>query len=170
MPQPFTIRTASETDAEAYEGLMAEIFAENLETLCPRAYVPTIEQVGVWISIHTEEHSVIFLAERGAELVGLIHCTRLSRPQMDHTVGIGLNIKKSERNKGIGKALLTSGIAWFETASSIDRLELEVMSNNVHAIHLYESLGFICEGTKRRAVKKGDRYLDTHTMARVKHD
>jgi RimJ/RimL family protein N-acetyltransferase len=170
MPEPLTIRIASETDAEAYEGLMAAVFAENLDTLCPRPYVPTIEQVGIWISIHTGEHSVIFLAEHGQELVGLIHCTRLARPQMDHTVSIGLNVKKAERHKGVGKALLTNSIVWFDSVSSIDRLELEVMSNNVHAIHLYESLGFVCEGTKRGAVKKDDRYLDIHTMARVKHD
>ena len=160
---------ASASDAKLYQTFMAEIFAEDLDTLCPRAHTPTTDQVQSWVATHTGVSSVLFFAERQGDLVGTINLSRFSRPHIDHVVGLGLNVKLGERNKGVGKALLQAGLSWFETATTIERIELEVTNNNGPAIHLYEKFGFTCEGVKRKAVKKGSQYLDLHVMGLQKY-
>jgi RimJ/RimL family protein N-acetyltransferase len=43
-----------------------------------------------------------------------------------------------------------------------------VTANNLAAIRLYKSFGFLHEGIKRHAVKKDDGYLDVHVMGLLK--
>jgi RimJ/RimL family protein N-acetyltransferase len=169
MSDSVPIRHATVSDANLYEAFMADIFAEDLDTLCPRAHASNLDQVQSWIAAHTGESSVIFLAERQLKIVGSINLTRFMRPHTDHAVGLGLNVKLGERGKGIGKALLQAALSWFKTTHAIERIELEVTSNNGPAIHLYEAFGFTCEGVKRKAVKKGSQYLDLHVMGLLKN-
>ena len=143
---------------------MSDLFAENLDTLCPRAQSPMPEQVRLFMASHTGENSVVFLAFQNEQLLGTVNLTRFARPHLNHAAGLGLNVKFGERGKGIGRALLNAALTWFEAALDLERIELEVTSNNRPAIHLYESFGFSHEGVKRGAVKKGDRYFDLHVM------
>jgi len=46
----------------------------------------------------------------------------------------------------------------------VERIELLVMENNVVALRLYESLGFIREGIKLCAVKKPYGYINVIVM------
>ncbi|MEC5384484.1 GNAT family N-acetyltransferase [Uliginosibacterium sp. H3] len=165
MSDAVLIRAASLDDAKLYESFMTDIFAENLDTLCPRAQSPTLEQVRSWMATHTGESSIIFVAESRGDLVGTINLTRFGRPHVNHAIGLGLNVRHGQRNKGIGKALLQAALSWFDTVSVLERIELEVISNNAPAIHLYEAFGFEREGVKRKAVKKGALYFDLHIMS-----
>lgn len=57
-------------------------------------------------------------------------------------------VVETMRQKGIARAML---IALMEEgrAEGIERFTLEVRESNVHAIHLYESLGFHTEGVRK---------------------
>ena len=164
MSEPFTIRAASPDDSLVYESYMSNLFAENLDTLCPRVQQPTPEQAYTWMSSHTGESSVVLLAICEEQLLGTLNLSRFDRPNMDHAVRFGLNVRADSRGKGIGRALLKAGIAWFEKAAVIERIELEVMSHNSSALHLYRTFGFAQEGRKIGAIKKGDQYLDLIVM------
>ena len=48
------------------------------------------------------------------------------------------------------------------------RVELEVFTDNVKAIHLYEKLGFEKEGCKRMTTVRNGRYVDEYVMARLR--
>lgn len=170
MSNSIIIRAATIVDSSAYESFLSALFAENLDTLCPRTQGPTSEQVHSWMASHTGENSVVFLALRNDQLLGTINITRFSRPHLDHTAGLGLNVKSGERGKGIGRALLNAALAWFESSPDIERIELEVTSNNRPAIHLYQTSGFSHEGVKHRAVKKDGQYLDLYVMGLCKND
>jgi putative acetyltransferase len=50
---------------------------------------------------------------------------------------------------------------------SFCRIELEVVPWNKPAIHLYESLGFVREGVKRKAANYGGKPTDSALMALV---
>lgn len=169
MSKSLTIRAASPDDSMAYETFMSNIFAENLDTLCPRVQQPTPEQVHTWMSSHTGESSVVLFATCEEQLLGTLILSRFARPNMDHTVGLGLNVRADSRGKGVGRALLKAGIAWFEQAAAIERIELEVMSHNASALHLYWTFGFAQEGRKIGAIKKGNQYLDLIVMGLRKH-
>ena len=49
--------------------------------------------------------------------------------------------------------------------AGIEKVELEVFSDNVAALRLYESFGFRQEGVKVRGRKLDDRYQDVKLMA-----
>jgi RimJ/RimL family protein N-acetyltransferase len=49
--------------------------------------------------------------------------------------------------------------------AGIEKVELEVFSDNVAAIRLYDSFGFSQEGLKVRGRKLEDRYQDVKLMA-----
>ncbi|MFO7698719.1 MAG: GNAT family N-acetyltransferase, partial [Anaerolineae bacterium] len=58
--------------------------------------------------------------------------------------------------QGIGEALLAALIDLGENWLGLTRLELEVYTDNAPAIALYQKLGFVIEGTKRRyAMREG---------------
>lgn len=158
------IRLAEPKDALSYQALRSAIFSENLNTLFPLASQPTPEEVERHVTRHDGQNSAIFLAEISGKLAGFLNLARFPRPQTDHTVGLGLNVAKDFRGKGIGRALLQRGIAWANETPAIERIELEVMQNNPAGIHLYESCGFVTEGIKRAAVKKPFGHVDVIIM------
>jgi putative acetyltransferase len=50
----------------------------------------------------------------------------------------------------------------------LHRIELTVYVDNAPAIHLYEKIGFVIEGTARDFALRGGVYVDVHTMARLR--
>jgi len=57
-------------------------------------------------------------------------------------------VRKIDRNKGLGRFLLTSFIKQ-HMCERIEKIILEVRENNQVAKHLYESLGFEIEGRRK---------------------
>ena len=51
---------------------------------------------------------------------------------------------------------------------NIKRLELEVYTDNAPAIRLYETFGFVIEGTLRAFAYREGEYVDAYYMARVR--
>jgi RimJ/RimL family protein N-acetyltransferase len=70
------------------------------------------------------------------------------------------------RGAGLGRRLMEAGI---EAARRLgmERIELEVFASNTRAIALYERVGFVREGLKRRVRKIDGRYDDDVLMAVV---
>jgi RimJ/RimL family protein N-acetyltransferase len=68
------------------------------------------------------------------------------------------------RGTGLGRRLMQAAI---EAArrQGMERIELEVFASNTRAIALYERLGFVREGLKRRVRKIDGRYDDDVMMA-----
>lgn len=48
---------------------------------------------------------------------------------------------------------------------NLNRVHLDVMAFNERAVRAYEKVGFVREGTRRRAVFREGRYHDIHVMA-----
>jgi len=51
---------------------------------------------------------------------------------------------------------------------NVTRIEIEVYTDNVPAIALYEKHGFVVEGTCRNYAFRDGRYVDAHVMARLR--
>jgi RimJ/RimL family protein N-acetyltransferase len=68
------------------------------------------------------------------------------------------------RGRGIGRRLMEEAIAraWH---AGLERIELEVFASNAPARALYEKLGFVTEGVRRRARKLDGAYDDNVLMA-----
>jgi len=71
------------------------------------------------------------------------------------------------RRKGIGRRLLAAAIQQAKQWPGFCRIELDVVPWNVAAIRLYESAGFVHEGTRRKAANYRDAPHDVLMMALV---
>lgn len=64
----------------------------------------------------------------------------------------------SRKEQGLGKATLKLIIQWVFEEKQAHRLWLDVKEFNHRARHVYESVGFVAEGTLRECIKYGDSY------------
>ena len=70
------------------------------------------------------------------------------------------------QGRGIGRALMESLLDIADNWLMLKRVELSVFTDNERAVRLYESLGFVVEGTKRYAAVKNGVHADEYLMAR----
>lgn len=65
-----------------------------------------------------------------------------------------------KRGNGFAKMLLKTAIEQAKRTQGIEQINLTVVSTNVSAKRLYDSLGFEQFGVERRALKVGKAYFD----------
>lgn len=112
-----------------------------------------------------EDGGVHLVAVDAAEsVVGWCDIARHQREGFRHTGRLGMGLLPAYRGKGLGRQLMDAAIqrGW---ESGLERIELEVFASNRRAIMLYERIGFVHEGRKRRARKIDGRYDDDLFMA-----
>lgn len=116
-------------------------------------------------------HSVI--GNRGAhfvaidadgQVVGWCDVARFTRDGFRHAGRLGMGLLPHVRGQGLGRRLMEATIERAR-AQGIERIELEVFASNTRAMGLYEKLGFVREGVKRRARKLDGDYDDDVLMA-----
>jgi RimJ/RimL family protein N-acetyltransferase len=90
--------------------------------------------------------------------------TRKTRETLSHSGGLGMGLSQAYRNRGYGRRLLQATLDAARKAG-FERVELDVYTTNTNAIRLYESMGFVREGLKRRYVKIDGTWLDAIDMA-----
>jgi putative acetyltransferase len=107
-------------------------------------------------------------SDAGAELVGSAHLSVCNPPRRRHVGSLALAVRDDWHNKGVGSALLTALINLADNWLNLTRLELVTWVDNTHALSLYQHFGFVIEGTCRAFAYTDGKYLDAHTMARVR--
>lgn len=100
-------------------------------------------------------------------IVGDIGMTRFAG-RRSHAASFGMGVHDNYRDRGIGSALIAEILAMADNWYNIKRLELTVYTDNEAAIRLYRKFGFEVEGTHRDFAFRDGRYVDAHTMARMK--
>jgi RimJ/RimL family protein N-acetyltransferase len=164
----YMIREAIPDDAVALLDYMKELLAEPGLHLPAEAdeFAYTEEMERRVIEAHAEaDNSHWLVAEVDGRVVGCVNCTGGSYRSMRHQVTLGISLLKAHRGQGIGRALMTEAIAWARGTGIVNRIELTVHTANVPAIRLYEDLGFVTEGTRRRYVYKQGQYDDALLMS-----
>ena len=97
-------------------------------------------------------------------VVGWCDITRHDREGFRHAGRLGMGLLPSARGHGFGRRLAEAAIE-AARAKGFERVELEVFGSNARAIALYERLGFVREGVRRRAWKLDGAYDDDVLMA-----
>lgn len=111
-------------------------------------------------------HIYTFVARDGEALVGYLTLIFARLSKMKGNGYLGLSVKASHRNRGIGTMLMETAEA-HARGRGARRLELEVFSKNQKAIELYKRLGYLEEGRKRGAVETEDGLDDMVFMAKL---
>ncbi len=108
------------------------------------------------------------VAEVDGKVVGSCGLTQNQQPRMMHSGRLGLMVHANYWGQGVGSALMAAQMNLADNWLNLHRIELEVLTDNPSAVHLYKKFGFEIEGTRRKNVFGGDgRFHDEYQMARL---
>ena len=147
------IRPLTPDDAAIYHALRLEALAAEADS-----FVTTVEeQAGRSLEqvAKTLAETTVFGAFIDGELVGTAGYAR-NTPAKEAHKGLvwGMYLRRSARGEGLAGALLDTVIAY--ARGKVEQLTLIVVSDNMPAVRLYESRGFIRWGLEPRALKLAD--------------
>ena len=150
-----TIEKATCADAAEILQYLKQIGAETDNLTFGSEGLPfTIESEKEYISqIENSCDAIMLIAKENGKIVGDASLSRLSR-RMNHRGDLGVSVLKKCWNRGIGSQLLL-GIINFAKENSFEVIDLQVRSDNLSAIHLYEKYGFKKIGTHPAFFKIG---------------
>lgn len=120
-----------------------------------RAFVQSAREGGgvLWVAV-----------DAPGRVVGWCDIQRRGSEGFRHVGRLGVGALPEARGRGVGRRLMHSAIGEAR-ARGMERIELEVFASNTRAIALYQSLGFVREGLKRRSRKLDGVYDDDVMMA-----
>ncbi|HCG5913968.1 TPA: GNAT family N-acetyltransferase [Vibrio parahaemolyticus] len=113
----------------------------------------------------TEQYTLV--AEAEGKVVGHVTLFLTSKVRDRHCAGIAIAVHPKSHGKGVGKSLMKEALNQADNWLNLVRVELEVHSDNLSAVSLYEKVGFEIEGTKRLSTFKNGRYIDMLLMSRI---
>jgi ribosomal protein S18 acetylase RimI-like enzyme len=126
---------------------------------------PSLESTREFVRSILGGAGVQLLAVNSNDLVvGWCDIVRNPQEGFRHAGRLGMGLLPEYRGQGLGRRLVTQAIGAAREAG-IERIELEVFASNEPAVALYQALGFVAEGIKRRARKLDGRYDDNVFMA-----
>lgn len=158
------IREALSEDAEqiiAYTKIVGQE-TQNL-TFGESGFPITLEQEKEFLkSVHDDKTSVYLVVCKNGGIIAQGSLSGLPR-RMCHRAELSLTVRKNYWNRGIGSALMVELIKYAKE-NGIEILNLEVRSDNINAIHLYEKFGFKHIGTSPAYFKTDGNYADFELM------
>jgi RimJ/RimL family protein N-acetyltransferase len=108
--------------------------------------------------------SALLIAVMDGEIVGSLSLAAPVRERLKHNADLGISVRQSCWNQGVGSALMTDAIAFAKATGVLKILHLSVRTDNVHAIRLYKKFGFREIGLYERYLRVEDVYYDTLLM------
>jgi RimJ/RimL family protein N-acetyltransferase len=164
----FIVREAQPDDAEQIINYIQDIAAEPgiAIVLEPGEFKLTVDQERQYLADRAAEDNSLFLvAEAMAQVIAVLNLRGGARRALRHEAVLGITVAKNWRGHGVGDALMTRAIEWARQSGVITRVELQVFTSNITAIHLYQKHGFEIEGRRRRATFREGKYHDDYIMA-----
>jgi ribosomal protein S18 acetylase RimI-like enzyme len=159
---PVEIRPARESDAESIREAVKAVAAEKWYLATVDGF--SLEETRAFLKRIVENNLPQVTAVAGDTVIGF--CDILPNPAagFTHVARLGMGVRSEWRRQGIGRRLLDACLARAKNIG-IEKIELEVFSDNIGAIRMYESFGFSREGVKLRGRKLDSRYQDVVLMA-----
>ena len=125
---------------------------------------PPLKDIRRFVQDHIHAGRPAFVALDGERVIGWCDISSLNRPVFAHAGVLGMGVLDGYRGRGVGKALMRATLDAAK-AAGLTRVELTVREDNKRARKLYEQMGFVVEGVKRRGVRLDGRYEDLICMA-----
>jgi len=106
--------------------------------------------------LQNSTEGLMLVAKDGERVVAVATLNRQPR-RMNHRGEFGLSVQKAYWNQGIGSRMLEETIA-FAKEKKFAIIDLQVLSENERAIHVYKKFGFKKIGTHPKYHKVGDKF------------
>jgi ribosomal protein S18 acetylase RimI-like enzyme len=156
------IRPSRGSDAVSFNHAVGAVAAEKWYLATVDGF--SLEQTRAFLQHIVEGSLPQVMAVVENEVVGFCDIVPNAAKGFMHVGRLGMGIRIEWRRQGIGRRLLDACLSLARKAG-IEKVELEVFSDNAGAVRLYESFGFSHEGLKVRGRKLEDRYQDVKLMA-----
>ena len=119
-----------------------------------------------WLSNLTQDDYML-VAEVDGGVVGNIDITR-GKDRLAHVASLGMAVHDDYQDRGIGTALMEAVLDMADNWLNLKRVELDVYTDNLRAVHLYKKFGFEIEGVRKSLAFREGGYVDAYHMARVR--
>lgn len=163
------IREVTEGDADEILKLILEMSEESDNfPFTSDDYSMSAENQKSFINyMHYMKNSIFYAAYSDDRPVGIIYIEGGKRKRTFHVCSLGMGVKKEYWNKKIGTRLLEAALEFAFSNENLAKIELQVRTDNTHAIKLYKKYGFEIEGKIKRALFIEDRFYDYLSMGRL---
>ena len=160
------VRPITEADIPGFHAALDAVARESSFLRGNRA--PPLDDVKRFVldNIRNRNPQLVAVSDAGG-VVGWCDIVRGRGDHESHSGELGMGVMAQWRGAGIGRQLLAATIATAD-AEKFLRIELSVHADNLRAIALYQSSGFVEEGRKRKARLKSSVPVDVLLMARLR--
>ncbi len=111
----------------------------------------------------------VLVAEVEGRVVGSSGLFPLGQgPRLRHQAGFGISVHPELQGQGVGHALLSAVTSLADDYLGLERIVLDVYTDNDRARALYERFGFTVEGTMRWVAFRRGTYVDAYQMGRLR--
>lgn len=143
------IEKAKPADAEAILEFTRIVGAEtdNLSYGAEGIGFSTEQEIAHIESLENSETGIFLVAKDGNEIVGTASFQTYPKKRVAHRGVFGISVKKDHWNRGVGTKLTEKALEFAKNTAHAKIVSLEVRSDNLAAIHLYEKFGFQKIGT-----------------------
>lgn len=164
--QVLTLREAEPRDAENILVFIEQISGESENiTFGPGEFAMTVEQEREFLqSCADSPTSIYLLAEVNGEIAGSLNFNAGKRPRVQHMGTFGITVLRKYWGLGLGGHLLAYLIDWARAGEIVRKINLLVRTDNLPAIHLYETYGFVREGRSTRDMFIRGEFVDCYMM------
>jgi ribosomal protein S18 acetylase RimI-like enzyme len=162
------IRLLNQRDVSSFRALRSEAvreapaaFTESFEEITKRSEADCAYQ----LQSHGKGDFVLGAFDNNTHLVGMVGFYRAVHDKQSHKGTLwGMYVAPKERERGVGRALMTAAIEHAKKLPGIVYLTLCVTASNKAAIRFYETTGFQVCGTERQALCIDGVYFDEMMM------
>jgi len=159
---PVEIRPITADDIEGFHRTLDVVARERKYLASLEA--PPLESVREFVLENIAKGNPQFVVIADDGVVGWCDIVRQTRPIHAHAGVLGMGLLPTYRGRGHGRKLIELTLHAAKLVG-FSRVELTVHADNPLAISLYERVGFVREGIKRRAMCIDGRFGDVIMMA-----
>ena len=125
----------------------------------------TLRETESWFQFSDPDFWIIL---KDDEKIGYFRLSNYSK--VNKNIYIGADLHSNFHGKGYAQEAYREFMKFLFEEYDLHKISLEVLVTNVRAFHLYKSLGFVVEGTKRQEVLKENGFVDSVIMSILKDE
>jgi RimJ/RimL family protein N-acetyltransferase len=160
------IRKANPEDAEDIIEYLNIVGGESDNLLFGKnEFTLTVEQEREHIkAVNCSEKGCMLIGRINGVIASVVSLSGYGRERIAHRGEIAVSVREDFWNSGVGTAMINELIYFAKKTANIEVIGLNVKSDNVNAIHLYERLGFKKIGTFEKFFKINGKYYNSDMM------
>ena len=160
------LRPWRESDAEELQAIGND--REVTQFLRDRFCYPyTIDDARTWIRISTSDDPSSLAVEAGGRVAGAT-ALELYAAERRHTGELGYWLGRGYWGRGMATAVCAAMTQYAFEHFKLVRVQAEVYGSNPASARVLEKCGFQLEGVRRKAILKGETYLDASVYAKLR--